>query len=198
VLMAQWVLNVLQFLTLIGVIWYSWETRKSGIRVSQQYEREWKPQLHFSLRGLDPTTGTGQLSGFAHKPVKLTVNIINLGRPALVIRGFLISPVEAVKTSIPIDDPLALATGKAGECKIPLEPLLNSLAISEQIPRSGSYSWRGKVSLALWFEANAESHMTHEQYFEMEIHTGTMISVRQITQVEFEHLTRVATEKQSA
>ncbi len=191
-LTAQWVLNVFQLLTLIAVTWHTWETRKSGIRVSRQYEREWKPQLHFSIRGLDPTTGTGQVSGFAHKPVKLMAKLINLGRPALVVRGFLLGPLEGVKTSIPIDDPLALPTGEAGECKVPLEPLLNSLAISEQIPRDGSYSWRGKVSLALWFEANGESHRTHEQYFEMEIHTGSMISVRQITQVEFEHLSRVA------
>lgn len=185
-------------LTLVAVIWYTWETHKSGIGISQQYEREWKPQLHFSLRGLDPTTGTGQLSGYPHKPVKLAVKIINLGRPALVIRGFLLSPTGAVKTSVPLGDPLALATAEAGECDLPLEPLLSSLAISGQIPPKGSYSWCGKVSLAIWFEANAESHRTHEQYFEMEIRTGTLISVRQITQVEFEHLTRVVAGEQFA
>src|SRR5712664_935507 len=44
VLLAQWVLNVLQFLTVLAVIWYTWETRRSGMLLAHQYDREWKPQ----------------------------------------------------------------------------------------------------------------------------------------------------------
>ena len=86
VLVAQWVMNVLQFLTLIAVIWYTRETYRSGLLLSRQYDREWKPQYHFSIRGLDPTTGTGELSASLHKPADLIVDVVNMGRPALVVR----------------------------------------------------------------------------------------------------------------
>lgn len=189
-LLAQWVLNVLQFLTLLAVIWYTWQARRSGILLEHQYDREWKPQYHFSIMGLDPTTGTGRVSGSTYDPVKLIANVINLGRSALVIRGFLFHPTGAVGTSVPVS-PLPLATGQAQECGIPIEPLLVSLAVSEVIPANRSYVWRGKLSLALWFEANGETFKSREQYFEMEINTGNLTSVRQMTQVEFENLSRV-------
>jgi hypothetical protein len=190
VLLAQWVLNVLQFLTLLAVVWYAWEARRGGVLLARQYEREWKPMYHFSIKGLDPTTCTGQVSGATYDPLKLIASVVNLGRSALVIRGFLIHPLGAVGTSVPID-PLPIPTGQAQECGIPTKPLLGSLLVSGLIPAKGSYMWRGKVSLALWFEASGETHKSGEQYFDMEINTGSLTSIRQITQVEFEYLSRV-------
>ena len=161
--------------------------------LAHQYDREWKPQYHFSIKGLDPTTGTGQVSGSTYDPVKLITNVINLGRSALVIRGFLLHPLGAVGTSVSID-PLPVPTGQAQVCDIPIKALLSSLVVSGPIPVNRSYTWRGKVGLGLWFEANGEALESREQYFEMEINTGNLTSVRQITRVEFEKLNRVQAE----
>ena len=91
-LIAQWVMNALQFVGLIALFWYTWETRKIGLRTAEEYAREWEPQYHFSVCGLDPTSGTGRLRGSLDYPVEIIATAINLGRPALVIRGFLIHP----------------------------------------------------------------------------------------------------------
>ena len=59
--LAQWILIVLQFLTLLIMFWYTWETHKAGVRLQTQQDREWAPQCHYSIDGLDPTTGTGEI-----------------------------------------------------------------------------------------------------------------------------------------
>lgn len=189
-LIAQWVLNTLQLLTLLALIWYTWETRQIGMQAARQYEREWSPQYHFSISGLDPTTGTGRIAGNYLDPVNLTANVINLGRPAIVVRGIVFHPLDHVGTSAPID-PLPLASGQAQHFELSVKPLLMCLKISEQIPTSGQYSWKGKVTLALWCEANGGQYRSPEQLFEMEINDGRLTSVRQMTQLEFEQLSRM-------
>jgi hypothetical protein len=49
VLLAQWILNVLQFLTLVAVLWYTWETHRGGMLALRHYEREWKPQYQLAI-----------------------------------------------------------------------------------------------------------------------------------------------------
>jgi hypothetical protein len=188
-LVAQWVMNVLQFLTLVAVIWYTWETRRIGMRTARQYELEWKPQYHFSIRGLDPTSGTGRIKGSSEHPVELAATVVNLGRPALVVRGLLIRPEGAVGVNTNIE-PVPVASGQAQKFQMELSALHDSLALCAKSKVLSAVTWSGKVSLAFWFEAGIKTWKSPEQFFLMDFREDKLVSVQQITPTEFHHLTR--------
>lgn len=188
-LIAQWVMNALQFLGLIALFWYTWETRKSGQRTAKQFELEWEPQHHFSIGGLDPTSGTGRLSGTSEYPVELTATVVNLGRPAFVVRGLTFAPIGTVSTRANID-PLPVATGQMQRFNIDPKPLLTCLHLREGANASDPLTWEGKVGISLWFEANGKNWKSPEQFFLVKIVHNKMISIQQITSTEFHYLER--------
>ena len=123
-LFAQWVLNILQFLTLLVVIWYAWETHKMGARTERQQEREWKPSYHFSINTCDPTTATGESRSTDGVPIPITTNVVNLGRAAILIRGFLLRAPGANFSSMNNCAPIPLASGAITHFDIPLQNLV--------------------------------------------------------------------------
>ncbi len=190
VLLAQWVLNVLQFLTLLAVVWYTWEARRGSIRVARQYELEWKPQYHFSISGLDPTSGTGQILGSSDYPVELFANVVNLGRPALLVRGVALAPAGSVAVLANVA-PLAVPAGGVTQFPVPIKPILDSLCVCELIPTNPeTQNWRGKITASLWFEAGSETLQSKKQFFEVEFAKGKLLSLRQMTFTEFAYLER--------
>jgi hypothetical protein len=121
--------------------------------------------------------------------LNLDATVVNVGRPPIVIRGFLIDPEGGARVITSIN-PLPLASGQAQRITLDLKPLLDSLAICDKISlEHESQQWKGKVSVALWFES---SNVTdREQFFEIRIKEGRCILFRQMSNVEFKHLTRI-------
>jgi hypothetical protein len=188
-LIAQWVMNALQFLGLVALFWYTWETRKMGVRTAEEYAREWKLQYHFSLCGLDPTSGTGRLKGSSEYPVEVVATVINLGRPAFVARGVLIHPEGSVGTWTNID-PLPVASGQMQKFTIDPTPLLNSLSLRPKVDAGDPVTWKGKVTIAFWFEANGKTWKTPDQFLLVDIVRNKIVSLQQITPTEFHYLAR--------
>ena len=189
-LVAQWAMNALQFLGLIALFWYTWETRKSGQRAAKQFEMEWEPRHHFSICGLDPTSGTGSARGTSEHPVELIATVVNLGRPAFVVRGVAINPVGTIGTRTNVD-PLPVASGQMQKFAVDPEPLLMCLALREGANASDPVTWEGKVRISLWFEANGENWESPQQYFLAKVLRNKVISLQQVTLTEFHHLKRV-------
>jgi hypothetical protein len=191
VLLAQWVLNVLQFLTLLAVVWYTWEARRGSMQAARHYELEWKPQCHFSVSGLDPTTGTGEILGSSDYPVEPFGNIVNLGRPALLVRGLTLAPVGGVAVLANVG-PFPVPAGEAQQFRVPIKPILDSLCICKLIEmKPETQNWRGKITVSLWFEAGSETFRSKEQFFEVKFSKGKLLSLRQMTFTEFAYLERV-------
>jgi len=158
----------------------------------EAYKQEWEPQFHFSINDLDPTTGTGEVRASPGESLALCATVINYGRSAMAIRGFLSKPNGGIGVISNIE-PLPLAPGQRQQFQLSLEPLISSLLVCNQIPHdSEAQEWRGKVSLALWYEANRQTLRSPEQFFEAQINRGRLVRFRQMTSVEFKYLERVS------
>ena len=139
------------------------------------------------MRGLDPTTGTGELRGSSDNQVELVGNVVNLGRPAILVRGVALRPDGGVGVLSTVE-PIAIGSGQAGQFIINVEPLVLSLKLADV--STLNRSWLGKVELALWFDSNETSHQTARQFLEMKIEWSRVVYARQMTAVESNDLQR--------
>jgi hypothetical protein len=189
---AQWVVNVLQFLTLLAVLWYTWETHQAGVLTRTQLEREWKPQCHFSIGDLDPTHGIGEMRFDVESGGHFRINVVNLGRPAILVRGLLLGLPNDGKTSQSCTL-VAVASGEMKTFTVEPDSILTLLRAYEPAGvrvHSNGLDWKGKIEIALWFEAIGENYSSKSQYLEVEFKENKMVGLRQMTETEFKYLTR--------